>query len=323
MGMSDSVTFGGSDLDRAQDLRRDDAARAALAADPRARAIALWRGMVLVTGAPDAPVLVRLPRDHGVLTAQRGVEIFLGREDGAGLWAEDISRWEPDPADQAATGAPFDPQSAHHPALPADHRFADLRQVMAALSPRDAELAATARAILAWHESHGFCAKCGQRSLPLHGGWQRNCGVCDTAHFPRTDPVVIMAITRGNDILLGRSTGWVAGMYSLLAGFVEPGETVEAAVRREVFEETGIRVGQVDYVASQPWPFPASLMLGCTGRALSTTITIDPEEIEDARWVTREELARAFAGEHPLMSPPRAGSIARFLMEKWLTGRLG
>ena len=132
-----------------------------------------------------------------------------------------------------------------------------------------------------------------------------------------------MVITKGNDILLGRSRGWAAGMYSLLAGFIEPGETVEAAVRREVYEETGVRVGDVGYLASQPWPFPASLMLGCKGVATSTAITIDPEEIEDALWCTREDLVRAFAGAHPVISPPRPGSIARFLMEQWLADRLG
>lgn len=323
MTLTDMVTFGGSDLDRANDLRRDDAARAALAMQGGARWLALWRGLVLVSGPADRPALVRLPRLHPVLEAQRGLELFLGREGDDGIWVEDISAWEPDAADLAATGAPFDPMAQHHPALPADHRFVELRQVMAALSPRDAELAATSRAILAWHDSHGFCAKCGERSAPAQGGWQRNCTACAAPHFPRTDPVVIMVITKGNDILLGRSRGWAAGMYSLLAGFIEPGETVEAAVRREVFEETGIRVGDVGYLASQPWPFPASLMLGCKGQATSTAITIDPDEIEDALWCTREDLALAFAGAHPVISPPRPGSIARFLMEQWLADRLG
>jgi NAD+ diphosphatase len=131
-----------------------------------------------------------------------------------------------------------------------------------------------------------------------------------------------MLITHGNSVLVGRSPGWPEGMYSLLAGFVEPGETIEAAVRREVFEEAGVRVGPVTYLSSQPWPFPASLMFGCAGEALSTELTIDPEEIEDAMWVTREEIALAFTGNHPTLLPARKGAIAHFLLEAWLSDRL-
>ena len=131
-----------------------------------------------------------------------------------------------------------------------------------------------------------------------------------------------MLITHGNSVLVGRSPGWPEGMYSLLAGFVEPGETIEAAVRREVFEEAGVRVGTVSYLSSQPWPFPASLMFGCAGDALNKDLTIDPEEIEDAMWVTREEMADAFAGNHPKLLPARKGAIAHFLLEAWLSDRL-
>jgi NAD+ diphosphatase len=134
--------------------------------------------------------------------------------------------------------------------------------------------------------------------------------------------VVIMLITHCNRVLLGRGPTWPEGMYSLLAGFIEPGETIEAAVRREVFEESGVRVGAVGYLASQPWPFPASLMLGCRGEATSEAITVDPEELADARWVTREEMVSAFAGTHPLIKPSRKGAIARFLLENWLADRL-
>ncbi|MEO0830662.1 MAG: NAD(+) diphosphatase, partial [Pseudomonadota bacterium] len=140
--------------------------------------------------------------------------------------------------------------------------------------------------------------------------------------FPRTDPVVIMLITHGNAVLMGRSPGWPEGMFSLLAGFVEPGETLEAAVRREVFEESGIKVGDVDYLSSQPWPFPASLMFGCHGHATSTEITIDPLEIEAAMWVSREEMMTIFAGDHPTVLPARKGAIAHFLIENWLADTL-
>ena len=131
-----------------------------------------------------------------------------------------------------------------------------------------------------------------------------------------------MLITSGNSVLVGRSPGWPERMYSLLAGFVEPGETLEAAVRREVFEEVGVHVGHVSYLASQPWPFPASLMFGCAGEALSQDLIIDPVEIEDAMWVTREEMMRAFAGEHPDLAPARKGAIAHFLLQNWLADRV-
>ena len=154
------------------------------------------------------------------------------------------------------------------------------------------------------------------------GGWQRKCPACGAHHFPRTDPVVIMLITNGNSVLMGRSPQWPEAMYSLLAGFVEPGETIEAAVRREVLEESGVVVGEVRYLSSQPWPFPNSLMFGCQGFATSTEITIDPVEIEDAMWVSREAMMEATAGHNPAMRPARKGSIARFLIERWLADSL-
>ena len=215
-----------------------------------------------------------------------------------------------------------DPSEQRHPALPDWMVFAELRRVMTWLTPRDAELAASGKAVFGWHESHRFCAKCGEATAPAQGGWQRNCPACKASHFPRTDPVVIMLITHGNSVLVGRSPGWPQGMYSLLAGFVEPGETLEAAVRREVFEEAGVRVGEVGYLASQPWPFPASLMFGCWGHATSSDITIDPVEIEDARWITREDMMTISQGHHPEIMPARKGAIAHFLIERWLSDTL-
>jgi NAD+ diphosphatase len=150
----------------------------------------------------------------------------------------------------------------------------------------------------------------------------RKCPQCGTLHFPRTDPVVIMAITRGDQLLLGRGPSWPERMYSLLAGFVEPGESIEAAVRREVVEESAIKVGPVRYVASQPWPFPMSLMFGCWGEATSEAITIDPVELVDARWVSRDEVLQMLAGTHPAINPPRPGAIAGALIEAWAHGRL-
>lgn len=193
---------------------------------------------------------------------------------------------------------------------------------MAGLSPEDAGVAAAAKGIFAWHASHGFCAACGQASQMADAGWKRVCPACRAQHFPRTDPVVIMLILSGDDVLLGRAPSWPPGMYSLLAGFMEPGESIEAAVRREVLEETGVRVGPVDYLSSQPWPFPSSLMIGCRGEALSREIALDPTELEDARWVDRQTALDGLAGLNPDIRPARRGSIARFLIERWLADSL-
>ena len=245
--------------------------------------------------------------------------VFLGAADGAPRFARGIPDWE-----GASTGPRpfFDDSRDVHPALPRGLAFGDLRAVMAELSAADAGTAAAAKGILGWHATHPFCARCGAASRVADQGWKRACPACGAEHFPRTDPVVIMLILHGNSVLLGRSAAWPPGMYSLLAGFMEPGESIEAAVRREVWEEAGIPVGQVDYLSSQPWPFPSSLMLGCRGEALAREIARDPAELEDARWVTREGVLAALAGHDPDLKPARRGSIARFLLERWLADAL-
>lgn len=311
MKHAESVTFGGSGLDRAAQLRSDP---------PKGHVLALWQGKPLMRAVGDARVPVFLPQDHSVFDAAAETAVFLGLDDGQARFARDISAWEPnDVAD--TVGAFSDPSEQSHPDVK-DATFGELRANMMLLSPRDAELIATGKALLEWHRTHRFCARCGGASTLAMAGWQRDCAACDGHHFPRTDPVVIMLITRGNSVLMGRSPGWPEGMFSLLAGFVEPGETIEAAVRREVFEEAGVRVGDVGYLASQPWPFPASLMFGCHGHATSDDITIDPDEIEAAMWVSRETMMQAMAGDVPDMKPARKGSIARFLLENWLADTL-
>jgi NAD+ diphosphatase len=316
--LAETVTFAGGTLERAAELRGMD--MVPIIAECGAETILVWRGKPLVHLGALAP-LVRLAVDHPVLEGAR--RILLGREEGEGrlIFANDISHWTPD-EDLGALNTFLDPTEQQHPALLEDYVFAELRRIMVQLNPQDAALAATARALFAWHDTHGFCARCGAASDIVQSGWQRSCPACEAHHFPRTDPVVIMLITRGNSTLLGRSPGWPEGMYSLLAGFVEPGETIEAAVRREVHEETRVRVGAVSYLASQPWPFPASLMIGCRGEALSDEITIDPVEIEDAIWVTREDVMEAFAGRHAFLAPAREGAIAQFLLRNWLADTL-
>lgn len=317
----EAVTFGGGGLDRAAGLRGDAGRIAALLADGQTRVLPFWRGKPLIAGEERDRLGLVAP-GHPVLADAAAEMIFLGRVQGAAIFAADLSRWEPAGVDAAAAVAFFDPSEYGHPAVPVDYRFAELRGVMARLSPIDAELAATARGLLQWHETHGFCARCGARSAPTQAGWQRQCPTCGAHHFPRTDPVVIMLVTRGNSVLMGRSPGWPAGMYSLLAGFIEPGETIEAAVRREVAEETAVQVGAVRYLASQPWPFPASLMIGCAGEAISDEIRIDPVELEDALWIPREEMVEVVGGRHPRLKPARRGAIAHFLIGKWLSDQL-
>lgn len=319
---AERVTFGGGGgLDRAAALRGDAARIAAMRADPSAAVLPVWRGKPLLAGEGRDRLGLIGPA-HPVLAQAAPDWLFLGLAGGRALFAADLSAWEPTGLDPAAQGAFFDPTEQQHPALPDDHRFAELRGVMARLPALDAELAATARGLLEWHRTHGHCARCGAVSGITQAGWQRQCPACGGAHFPRTDPVVIMLVTRGNRVLVGRSPGWPEGMFSLLAGFVEPGETVEAAVRREVAEETGVPVGAVRFLASQPWPFPASLMLGCAAEATGDAITVDPAELEDACWVTREEMVEVMGGRHPRIRPARRGAIAHFLLQAWLADRL-
>jgi len=322
MRRAEQVTFGGSGLDRADDLRGDAGAITAAVAEGRARAVVVWRGKPLMA-AGTLDRLIYVAADHPVLARYHVPPILLGRdENGELLLAHDISAWVPPGLAPDQLDTFLDATEQVHPDLPEGSAFAELRRVMSHLGPREAELAATAKAVFGWHVTHRFCARCGNESRMIRAGWQRACNHCGGQHFPRTDPVVIMLITHGNSVLMGRSPGWPEGMYSLLAGFIEPGETIEAAVRREVWEEAGVRVGHVDYLASQPWPFPASLMFGCHGAALSHEITIDPHEIEDARWMTREEILAAFAGENPDVLPARKGAIAHFLLQNWLADTL-
>ncbi|NDK35660.1 NAD(+) diphosphatase [Rhodovulum sulfidophilum] len=315
MRLAERVTFGGGGLDRAAH-RRGDAAWLA-EAWAGAQVLPLWRGKPLF----GAEGLGWVASAHPLLAGRSAEAVFLGLSGGRPKFAIELSDWVP--AEMPETLGQFrDPSEQRHPELPGDLSFRELRREMTRLLPVEAELAATAKGLFDWHRGHGFCARCGQPSRPAEAGWQRRCPGCGAPHFPRTDPVVIMLVRRGNAVLLGRAPGWAEGMFSLLAGFVEPGETVEAAVRREVAEETGVRVGQVGYLASQPWPFPASLMLGCWAEAETDRITPDPAEIEEARWVGREDMLAVLAGERTDMQPPRPGAIAGFLIRMWLADRL-
>ena len=317
---AERVTFAGATLDRASHLRADPAALAALRADPAARWLPVWRGRPLVE-ATGGLALGWLPGDHAALAGAASGAILLGRAPEGPRFACELGDWAGPGQTEAAPGF-LDDSRTPHPALPEAFAFADLRAVMSLLGAEDAGVAAAAKGVFAWHASHGFCARCGAASEMADAGWKRVCPACGGQHFPRTDPVVIMLITAGDRVLLGRSPAWPAGMYSLLAGFMEPGESIEAAVRREIWEEAGVRVGAVEYLSSQPWPFPSSLMIGCRGLALSHDIVRDPVELEDARWLSREAVLDGLIGRDPEVRPARKGSIARFLLERWLADRL-
>lgn len=320
--MQHDIVFSAEWDDRTAELRGDSTAIAALMADPASRVLPLWRGRPLIAGEGRA-VAGWVAPGHKILDDAREAWIFLGYHHGVARFAADVSAWVPETLDEAAMAAFFDPVDYHHPAVPHDHLFVELRGLMLSLSPADAAMASTARGVMNWHRSHRFCSSCGQPSTVTQSGWQRRCPACDASHFPRTDPVVIMLVLHGNKALLGRSPGWPEGMYSTLAGFVEPGECLEGAVRREVREETGVSVRDVRYVGGQPWSWPNSLMLGFVAEARGEAITIDPVELEDAIWVTREDMVDVMAGLHPTVRRPRSGAIAYELISRWLSGSFG
>ena len=283
-------------LDRRSDLRDDGRAIAALTAAAQARFLVVAGDRPLIRSrAEDRPTALH---DRAAAEALGGLfdrAIFLGLAptvSGADApWFALRSR-----IDEAGLAA--------HP----DIEAADLRTLAVAgsLEPSEYGAIAEGRAMLWWHATHRFCARCGAPSEPVAAGWKRFCPACGAEHFPRTDPVVIMLVTDGERCLLGRAPRFPPGMWSCLAGFMEPGETIEAAVRRETEEEAGITVGRVDYFASEPWPFPGSLMIGVLAHATTTEIRRDEAELEDCRWFVRAEATRILAGDHPdgLYAPP-------------------
>ena len=192
-----------------------------------------------------------------------------------------------------------------------------LWSLMATLQPDDLALYGGARSLTDWHARHRFCAQCGGDTKLAKGGWQRNCTACEASHFPRTDPVTIMLVEHEGRLMLGRGLGWPEGRFSALAGFVEPGESIEEGVAREVLEEAGVRVRDVTYVASQPWPFPSQLMIGCHSHADSDELTIDETEMAEINFYTRDEVQAALAGDGPFVAPP-PHAIAHYLMQWWI-----
>ena len=315
------VTFSQNFLDRSGNHRSNQKKINEYLCKNSAQYLIYWRGKVpVVSDARDQ--LCWVGRDHPLVLNYSGMPTFLGLENDIPFFSINISSWLPGNYNEAAAEAFFDSNIYNHPDLPESSFFAELRGFMNRISAREAELAVMTRGINVWHENNLYCSKCGNLTEIVNAGWQRNCVNCGAFHFPRTDPVVIMLVTHGNNILLGRRHGWPDKMYSCLAGFMEPGESIEAAVQREVLEETSILVKNVRYLTSQPWPFPSSLMIGCVAEALSKKVLIDPKEIENALWVSREEMLEAFSGNNERIYPARVGSIAHFMIKKWLSGNI-
>ncbi|MFL6138580.1 MAG: NAD(+) diphosphatase [Frankiaceae bacterium] len=283
-------------VDRAAMRREDEAWLAAAWDDPRARALVVRETQVLVKDDADGPSLVLLPPAE----APPGARYFLGESDGAPYFAVSADSTD-------STG-------------PAGARAASLREVGAALSDRDAGLVVHAVALDNWHATHPRCPRCGRPTTMAAGGHVRRCQADGSAHFPRTDPAVIMLVHDGGDrCALGRQPSWPEHRFSTLAGFVEPGESAEQAVVREVAEEVGLPVTDVEYRASQPWPFPSSLMLGFRARATAQDIVLADGEIAEARWFGRAELREASRAGEVLLPPPV--SIAHRLIFDWLAAR--
>jgi len=286
--------FAGPYLDRAAHLRTDPQWFANALADERSRALPVWnsRNLILETDPPRA-AYVELPRLSDVERSAENL-ILLGRFEGRDIFAYGI-------------------ESAQPPQILAGTRFEDLRVVASILPSAEAGLLSYARAMVAWRGRHRFCGSCGATTRAGKGGHVLICTnpVCGHEQFPRIDPAIIVLVSDGDRALLGRQAVWPAGRYSTIAGFVEPGESLEDAVAREVFEETGIEVDNIEYHSSQPWPFPSSLMLGFTAHALTTQIQRRDDELEDAQWFTRADLASG----RPIV-PPNV-SISFRLIENW------
>lgn len=220
---------------------------------------------------------------------------------------------------------PWFTASIPEPDAPEGVELVDLRTAVLSgnLSGNIAAIAGTAKALTNWHFLNPFCPRCGKPTSATNGGWRRDCGHCKAQHFPRTDPVVIMLLVNGERCAVARNVNFPPDLYSCIAGFVEPGESIEEAVRRESEEELGLRVSTVSYISSQPWPFPASLMLGCIAQTKDTQFTLEAAEIADAKWVTREELREIFDSQREDIAPPREGTIARALLLDWMERRIG
>ncbi|WP_068875223.1 MULTISPECIES: NAD(+) diphosphatase [unclassified Phenylobacterium] len=296
-------TFAGNPLNRASDRRGDAAWLAAQLSSSDALGLVLWNGKPLAEKTKDGGVQI------AYLPAKLAAELAGGNERllFMGLWQE------------TAVFA-VDMEGSSDPAqgpLQGLGEFMDLRQVALRLPAADAGILATAKSMFEWRRRHQYCAVCGQPSEPKDGGWKRQCPSCEAEHFPRTDPVVIMLAYHGERCMLGRQEAWPPGMFSALAGFLEPGESIEEACARELAEEAGLRTRQVRYHSTQPWPYPSSLMIGLIAEVEDDEGTPDQTELSEVRWFTREEARSLLKGEIEGVFCPPPLAIAHQLLKAW------
>lgn len=298
-------TFAGNPLDRASDRRPDAAWVAAQLGSAESLAVAMWNGRPLVEKAEDGKgvQIAYLPaRLAGELSGGPERLLFLGLWKETAVFAVDFE-------------TPADPTDGPLQGLGA---FQDLRQIALHLTPAEAGICATAKAMFEWRRRHRRCAVCGEPTEPKDGGWKRRCPACEAEHFPRTDPVVIMLPVHGDRCMLGRQELWPKGMFSALAGFLEPGESIEEACARELSEEAGLRTRTVRYHSSQPWPYPSSLMIGLIAEVEDDEGTPDQTELAEVRWFTRDQARQILAGGYDGVMAPTPMAIAHQLLKAWV-----
>ena len=307
LGPKPHLGYTESRLARVAERRRDAVAAAAMSADANAGVYLMGGEMIVLKQGTPCEALFTFEEARALAPIVETV--FLGLADGAPRFGVGLA---PDDAAALKTRS--------------DLVVTDLRSiaVQGLVAGEHLPPIAEAKAVLHWHARHRFCSNCGAPTVVVDAGWRRDCAQCQAQHFPRTDPVVIMLAIDGDDCLLGRSPRFIPNMWSCLAGFLEPGETIEDAVRRETLEEASITTGRVRYLASQPWPFPSSLMIGCYAEATSREIVVDTEELEGARWFSKEELARMLMRRHEegLTTPPPV-AIAHHIIRSFVEGEIG
>jgi NAD+ diphosphatase len=320
--------FAGAPLDRISERREDAPYLAALRERPDAMAVVFARDMPLLArsggGFAGGKLEPLFPLAAIASLGGARLEVLLGlAADGAPVFAALL----PDGAVEEVADHSDGFLDRRQLVVPGrdDIKLIDLRSlaIEGMIGPDAIAILGQAKAVLNWHARHGHCANCGAPTRIAAAGWRRECDACKAQHFPRTDPVVIMLALEGGRCLLGRQARFPKGMYSALAGFVEPGETIEEAVRREIHEEARIACGEVVYLASQPWPFPSTLMIGCLARALGREIIVDGQELEDARWFERDEVTAMFDKRHPAgLTSPGPMAIAHHILRYWVDSDL-
>lgn len=305
------IPFAGSILNRASEKRTDSNWIESKRRDPSSLILPMWRLEPFLLGSENSNPPIELglvqPEIADSIASTEAICIFLGIDGERAVFALDVS--------EAGDPAKVEP-------LAGLGYFRDARVAGSMVSIKDSAIIAQAKAMIDWHQRHGFCPKCGASTKLMDAGYRRLCGKCNAEHFPRVDPVVIMLATHGEACLVGRGKQFPPGMFSALAGFVEPGETIEEAVRRELMEEASVKVGEVSYYATQPWPFPSSLMIGCFAKADSRDAKVDENELAELRWIERSVARELIEGKQidGLRVPPPV-AIAHHLIKTWALGR--